>query len=149
LAHHLWALGVGPEILAGLCVERSPDMVAALLGVLKAGGAYVPLDPDFPPDRLAFMLEDSRVPVLLTQRSLLPRLPATGARVVCLDDLPDAPPAAAPACEASPGHLAYVIYTSGSTGKPKGVQISHAAVVNFLTSMRREPGLTERDVLVA
>src|SRR5437762_5884325 len=85
LAHYLQALGVGPNVLVGLCVERSLDMVVGLLGILKAGGAYIPLDPAFPSERLAFMLADAQAPVLLTQQQLLPHLPSHGAQVVCLD----------------------------------------------------------------
>ena len=123
-------------------------MMVGLLGVLKAGGAYLPLDPAFPADRLpAFMLEDAAVAVLVTQRRLLGQLPRTDERIVCLDaDWPaiareDAAPFDG---GVAPDDLAYVIYTSGSTGKPKGVQIPHRAVVNFLASMAREPGLTAR-----
>ena len=152
LAHRLKAMGVGPDVLVGLCVERSVEMIVAMLGILKAGGAYVPLDPAYPAEWLAFVLEDTRMPVLLTQSKLLPGLPQNQAEIICLD-APELLPASAkvnsPVGSAKPGNLAYVIYTSGSTGKPKGVQISHRAVVNFLTSMRREPGLSADDVLVA
>jgi amino acid adenylation domain-containing protein len=152
LAHHLQALGVGPDTLVGIYMERSVEMMVGLLGVLKAGGAYVPLDPAFPQERLAFMLADSQAPVLLTQQRLLAVLPESEARVLCLDtDWPaigreseDRPVSAV-----KPTDLAYVIYTSGSTGKPKGVQISHRAGVNFLNSMGRQPGLTQQDVLLA
>src|SRR5579859_3980443 len=85
LANYLQALGVGPDVLVGLCIERSLDMVVGLLGILKAGGAYVPLDPGYPPERLAFMLHDAQVPVLVTKQRLVSRLPTEGARVVCLD----------------------------------------------------------------
>jgi amino acid adenylation domain-containing protein len=152
LAHHLQQLGVGPEVLVGVCLEPSVELVVALLAVLKAGGAYVPLDPAFPPARLALMLADARPPVLLTQQALLERLPATDGQLVCLDrDWPAI--AAAPnqpvVSGVTPENLAYVIYTSGSTGRPKGVQIPHRAVVNFLTSMRQSPGLTATDVLLS
>jgi len=148
LAHHLQQHGVGPEVLVGLCVERSLDMVIGLLGILKAGGAYVPLDPTYPAERLAFMLADSQAAVLVAQRHLLPQLPAPAAKVVCLDA--DAAvlaqqSAANPASTGTSDQLAYVIYTSGSTGRPKGVQILHRAVVNFLLSMRERPGLTAQD----
>jgi amino acid adenylation domain-containing protein len=150
LARHLRALGVGPETRVGICVERSLEMVVGLLGILKAGGAYVPLDPEYPHERIALMLEDSEVAVLLTQSSLLEALPAHGAHVLCLDAEADGGfregeegPAARPL------NTAYVIYTSGSTGRPKGVEIPHRAVVNFLHSMRREPGLAGGDVLLA
>lgn len=151
LARYLRGLGVGPEVLVGIGVERSPEMVVGLLGILKAGGAYVPLDPAYPPDRLAFMLEDADVGVLLTQSHLCSAWPAGRTRRVCLDsDWPaieacghDAPPA-----EVGPHHLAYVIYTSGSTGKPKGVQVLHGGLVNFLVSMADCPGLGCDDVVL-
>jgi len=152
LAHYLRKLGIGPDALVGLCVERSLEMIVGLLGILKAGGAYVPLDPAYPPERLSFMLEDSEVEVLLTQNRLVASLPKVGGRVVCLDsgwqEIAEES-IENPETLASPKNLAYVIYTSGSTGKPKGVQISHRAVVNFLTSMSQKPGLTDRDRLLA
>lgn len=152
LAHHLRLLGVGPEVLVGLCVERSLDMVVGLLAILKAGGAYVPLDPSYPADRLAFMLEDSQLPVLLTQANLIPNLPAHKAQMVAIDadweTIAQQPPTNVRP-QVQPYHLAYIIYTSGSTGKPKGVQIPHRAVVNFLTTMRQAPGMTEKDTLLA
>ncbi|MBN8468384.1 non-ribosomal peptide synthase/polyketide synthase [Corallococcus exiguus] len=136
LARHLRVLGVGPEVRVGLFLERSPDMVVALLAVLKAGGAYVPFDIAYPEERLAFMLADSGVTLLLTQRSLQSRLPPHSARVACLDD--EAPPfqglsSEPPPPAAAPHHLAYVLYTSGSTGRPKGVLIEHRGVVNYLS----------------
>jgi amino acid adenylation domain-containing protein len=151
VAHHLRGLGVGPDVLVGLFVERSAEMVAGLLGILKAGGAYVPLDPEFPAGRLAFYVQDSAMPVLLTQRRLLERLPAHNARVVCLDDLGAISGCGTdnPGPAAGVDNLAYVIFTSGSTGKPKGVQIPHRALTNFLNAMRREPGPTAVDVLLA
>ncbi|MFN8517669.1 MAG: amino acid adenylation domain-containing protein, partial [Chloroflexia bacterium] len=151
LAHHLRAQGVGPEPLVGLCVERGTQMIVALLGILKAGGAYLPLDPALPRERLAFMLEDSRAALILTQRSLLERLPERQTPVVCFDSdwpviaqLPYTPPTAS----TTPESLMYVIYTSGSTGKPKGVQVVHRGMVNLIASMRREPGMTERDAML-
>ena len=152
LARHLRRLGVGPETLVGVAMERSLDILVSVLAVLKAGGAYVPLDPEYPQERLAYMLEDSRVPVLLTQERLLERLPASQAHVVAVDR--DAATIAAESAEpvdsgAAPENVAYVIYTSGSTGRPKGVQIPHSAVVNFLLSMARRPGLTSEDSLLA
>ena len=152
LARQLLKLGVGPDVLVGICVERSLEMVVGLLGILKAGGAYVPLDPAYPRERLSFMLEDAEVLVLLTQDRLLESLPESRARVVCLDtgwheiakeDTEN------PIGRSGPENLAYVIYTSGSTGKPKGVQIPHRAVVNFLASMSQKPGMTDRDRLLA
>ncbi len=152
LARHLRRLGVGPEDFVGVCTDRSPALPVALLAVLKAGGAYLPLDPDYPRERLAFLLADSAAPVLLTQQPLVEKLPEHSARTVLLDrdasrwqDLAGdpLPPIARPA------NLAYVIHTSGSTGQPKGVQVSHGALVNFLTTMARRPGLCRDDVLLA
>lgn len=152
LAHSLQTRGVKPETLVGICVERSLEMVIGLLGILKAGGAYVPLDPTYPQERLAFMLEDSGVPVLLTQQGLVKKLPTHTAQVICLDT--DWEPIAIapqdnPISGVTPDHLAYTIYTSGSTGKPKGVQIEHRALTNFLHSMQQQPGLTAQDVLLS
>ncbi|MEW5861365.1 MAG: amino acid adenylation domain-containing protein [Cyanobacteriota bacterium] len=148
LAHHLQKLGVKPEVLVGICVERSLDMVVGLLGILKAGGAYLPLDPAYPPERLAFMLEDAQVSVLLTQKRLLNTLPSHNAEVVCLDDWESLQIHRQNLVQ-NPSNLAYVIYTSGSTGRPKGVQISHACVVNFLVSMRQKLGITQPDIFLA
>ncbi len=152
LAHYLQTLGVKPEVLVGICVERSIEMVIGLLGILKVGGAYLPLDPAYPKARLAFMLEDAQVLVLLTQSSLKKKLPETKAQVVCLDV--EAETLSRLSYEnlisgVTPTNLAYVIYTSGSTGNPKGVQIGHSSLLNFLTSMQKQPGLTEADVLLA
>jgi amino acid adenylation domain-containing protein len=152
LAHHLVDLGVGPEVLVGICTTRSLEMVVGLLGILKAGGAYVPIDPAYPADRQEYMLASSDAPVLLTQEDLRESLPPGTAKIVCLDtDWPAIAgrPTDSAAVAADPEQLAYVIYTSGSTGKPKGVQISHRALVNFLTTMRQTPGLLAQDVLVA
>lgn len=152
LAHHLRQLGVGNESLVGLCMERSLEMVVGLLAILKAGGAYVPLDPTYPAERLAFMLEDSCAEVLLTQHHLAGKLPTSAAHVVCPDAdsafLTEQQEENLPA-SGTPEQLAYVIYTSGSTGRPKGVQITHRALVNFLTSMRQQPGLSAEDTLLA
>ncbi|MER6363213.1 amino acid adenylation domain-containing protein [Kitasatospora sp. NPDC001527] len=157
LARRLRRRGVGRDVLVGVCTERSVDLVVALLAVLKAGGAFVPLDPHFPPERIAFMLADSGLPVLLTQRAVAGRLPASGAEVICLDE-PDAEPAAGPAepgpaggpgAPVDPADLAYVIYTSGSTGRPKGVQVPHRALANFLRAMGERPGLRADDTLLA
>jgi amino acid adenylation domain-containing protein len=150
LAHHLQTLGVGPEVLVGLCVERSLEMVVGLLGILKAGGAYIPLDPNYPPERLAMMLTDAQPLVLLSQSHLLETWPNTATKIVTLDeDGVTDQPLTNPTITSKPDHLAYVIYTSGSTGRPKGVQIIHQALTNLLTSMQQRPGLTQQDVLVA
>ena len=151
LAAYLVDLGVGPGVPVGVCLERSIDLIVALMAVLRAGGAYVPLDPAFPPERLALMIADARMPLLLTDGGC--RLtPPPSCRLI---DLVDArarwmtmPPQPEPVA-AEPDELAYVIYTSGSTGRPKGVQISHRAVLNFLDSMRRTPGLRDDDRLLA
>ncbi|MEW5957722.1 MAG: amino acid adenylation domain-containing protein [Chloroflexota bacterium] len=135
LAHYLHRLGVGPEVLVGICIERSVEMIVGLLGILKAGGAYVPLDPTYPPERLAFMLQDAQVSVLLTQQKLVDALPPHQAQVIRLDsDWKLVAPAGElnPVCQTTPDNLAYVIYTSGSTGKPKGVMIPHRGLVNYL-----------------
>jgi amino acid adenylation domain-containing protein len=152
LAHTLQSLGVGPDVLVGICVERSLEMVVGLLGVLKAGGAYVPLDPSYPAERLAFMLEDARVPVLLTQERLAGSLSMCSAHVMCLDGAGQAwkdSPRLRPVSGAAAESLAYVLFTSGSTGRPKGVEIPHRALTNFVHSMHRRPGMTARDTLVA
>ncbi|HYH81260.1 MAG TPA: amino acid adenylation domain-containing protein [Longimicrobium sp.] len=152
LAHHLVRLGVGPEVRVGLCLERSLEMVVSLLAVLKAGGAYVPLDPGYPAERLAFMLADSDVSVLLTQESLRGLLPAReGTRIVSVDGLGadvETGSAANPEHRVTPQSLAYVIYTSGSTGRPKGVMNAHGAVVNRLCWMQAEYGIGGDDVVL-
>ncbi len=152
IAHYLQTLNVGPEVMVGICLERSLDLVTGLLGILKAGGSYLPLDPAYPQERLAYMIEDSQIPVLLTQQHLLEGLPECKADVVCLDtdwETITKQSEENPKTGVTAENLAYTLYTSGSTGKPKGVQIAHRAVVNFLNSMRQEPGLTEQDVLLA
>jgi amino acid adenylation domain-containing protein len=140
LAHHLGNLGVGPEVLVGICVERSLEMIVGLLGILKAGGAYLPLDPAYPPERLVFMLEDASVGVLLTQAPLVESLPKHQARIVCLDtdwEIIERQSEENPQCNFTPENLAYVIYTSGSTGKPKGVLVPHSGVSNLATALHR------------
>jgi amino acid adenylation domain-containing protein len=152
LAHHLKGLGVGPEVLVGICVDRSPRMVVGLLGIHKAGGGYVPIDPAYPVDRQAFMLESSQAPVVITEQHLRDSVPAGDAKLVCIDSEWDTiarQASSAPQTASNPRQLAYVIYTSGSTGKPKGVQIEHRALINFLTTMQQTPGLKPDDVLVA
>jgi amino acid adenylation domain-containing protein len=135
-------------VLVGICLNRSLEMVVAVLGVLKSGGAYVPIDPTYPADRVAFMLEDAAAKAFVTERSLVSMLPASSAHRVLIDEPFDTPPAPA-GPKASPRNLAYVRYTSGSTGLPKGVQIEHRSIVNFIESMRRTPGLVASDVLLS
>ncbi|MGQ0825940.1 MAG: non-ribosomal peptide synthetase [Actinomycetota bacterium] len=153
LARKLRALGVGPDTLVALCVERSLALPVGILGILKAGGAYVPLDPTFPRNRLAYMLSDSRAPVLVTQLGLVDDLPAHDAQTVFVD-APDAPDAdegdeAAPQVPGlTPEHLAYVLYTSGSTGRPKGVMIPHRAVTNLARSVIEESTADSTDVVL-
>jgi amino acid adenylation domain-containing protein len=135
LAAALRAAGVGPEVRVGLCLERSPEAIVAILGILKAGGAYVPLDPAYPAERLALLVADAAAPVLLTREALRARLPETGARVLLLEELLAAEsgaPYATPAGAMSADNLAYVMYTSGSTGRPKGVAVTHRNVVRLV-----------------
>ncbi|HEX7833373.1 MAG TPA: amino acid adenylation domain-containing protein, partial [Thermoanaerobaculia bacterium] len=147
IARRLRSLGVREETLVAILMDRSLDLLAALLGILKAGGAYVPLDPMYPVDRLEFMLEDSHAPVLVTQSSLASLL-RTSATIFEVDrDLEGDERNVASSVRDE--NLAYVIYTSGSTGKPKGVQIPHRALINFLDSMREAPGLSEHDTIFA
>ena len=152
LAHYLRRLGIRPDVLVGICVERSIELVIALLGVLKAGGAYVPLDPQYPAGRLSLMVEDSGLKTLVTQEAFEPKFSGYQGQLVCLDRQREAIWGESRENEsagAKADNLAYVIYTSGSTGKPKGVQISHRSLVNFLVSMRSSPGLTAKDTLLA
>jgi amino acid adenylation domain-containing protein len=133
LAETLRSLGAGPEVPVGICARRTPDLIAGMLGVLEAGAAYLPLDPGYPRERLAFMLEDSGAPVVLTDEASAASLPEAGARRVFLDREPEtrerSPRRAAPP---GPDNLAYLIYTSGSTGRPKGVAIPHRAAVHLM-----------------
>ena len=152
LAHHLRGLGVVSESTVGICLERSPEMIVALLAVMKAGGAYVPLDPAFPPERLALMANDAELVLLITQTKLLNIVPSSAGRTLCLDESLEeiaAGSAEAPPRVGTPDNLAYILYTSGSTGQPKGVEVSHRALVNFLHSMRSTPGIASNDVLLA
>ena len=145
LAHYLKRRRVGPEILVAVCAERSIEMVIGLLAVLKAGGAYVPLDPTYPADRLAFMLKDSGVTVLLTQRGLMPDLPETTAEVIWLDNIAGSENTDNLAPSVDPHNLAYVIYTSGSSGQPKGVEIEHSGLLNLIHWHQRTYGVSEND----
>jgi amino acid adenylation domain-containing protein len=150
LADRLRSLGIRPELPVGICVERSPDLVLGALAVWKAGGAYVPLDPAYPSEHLGVVIEDTAMPVLLTQRHLLERLPGTRCHIVLLEDPEQGASrggAAVPAPQAPSGSLlerAYVVYTSGSTGRPKGVEVSHGALLNLvawhLETFRIQPG---------
>ncbi|MFP3938811.1 MAG: amino acid adenylation domain-containing protein [Thermoanaerobaculia bacterium] len=161
LAERLRRLGVGPEVLVGVFLRRSPRMVETLLGVARAGGAYLPLDPSHPRERIAFMLEDAGAPLVVTERALADRLDAVddgGARRLVLDDATavealsrgEDPEGKGALDEAArPEDLAYVLYTSGSTGRPKGVQIPHRALVRFLAAMAERPGLGPEDSLAA
>jgi len=153
LAAHLHSLGAKRGALVGLCVERSVEMMISLLAILKSGAAYVPMDPAFPAERLAAMIEDAAMPIIITQSSLAAGLPRHSAQVVLIDKplaaLPSVNGTNGSSTEAGAEDLAYVIFTSGSTGRPKGVQVSHRAVVNFLQSMQREPGMVENDILLS
>ena len=149
VARYLIRLGAGPETLVGICMERSLEMIVGILGILKAGAAYTPQDPSLPQDRLAFMWQDTRVSVLLSQKRLTETLPPFAGKVVCLDrdweqisKESDADFESGAIAE----NLAYVIYTSGSTGRPKGVQIPHSNVVNVITYVRKALGFSERDI---
>jgi amino acid adenylation domain-containing protein/non-ribosomal peptide synthase protein (TIGR01720 family) len=136
LAHHLRALGVGPDVLVGVSLERSVDLIVTLIAILKAGGAYVPLDSSYPRERLAFMIEDTALRFVVSASRFVPDLPSgAGCTVVCLDLEQDAI-AAAPSTNlpavSTGAHLAYVIYTSGSTGRPKGVEVTHRGVLRLV-----------------
>ncbi|TSD75999.1 non-ribosomal peptide synthetase [Pseudomonas sp. KBS0710] len=150
LAHYLRDKGVGPDVCVAIAAERSPQLLIGLLAIIKAGGAYVPLDPDYPADRLAYMLKDSGVHLLLTQTALLELLPATeGVCVIAMDSLHlDSWPTQAPGLHLNGDNLAYVIYTSGSTGQPKGVGNTHAALAERLQWMQATYQLNDTDVLM-
>ncbi|MEO5371417.1 MAG: amino acid adenylation domain-containing protein [Magnetococcus sp. DMHC-1] len=150
LAHRLLAMGIAPGNIVGVCLERSPEMVIALYAILKAGGAYLPLDPEYPADRLQFMLEDAKVPVLLTQSHLLPLVRSLDCttHTLTLDDQPGlftSPDMHNPTSAVTPDHAAYVIYTSGSTGRPKGVINHHRGICNRLLWMQDAFHLTDAD----
>ena len=150
LARELTRHGIKPDTLVGLCLDRTPELVTAILAILKAGGAYLPIDLSYPAERLAFMLEDAQAPVLVTQRSLAERIPVTAAKILYVDELPvglvqsedevNLPPSA------GPDHLAYIIYTSGTTGMPKGSLIPHRNVVRLLSATEPWYGFNEHDV---
>ncbi|MEG4044872.1 amino acid adenylation domain-containing protein [Microcoleus sp. Pol17_C1] len=140
IAHYLQQLGIKPEVIVGICVDRSLEAIAGILGILKAGGAYLPLDPAMPKERLALMLQNAQTPVLLTQQHLITILPETKAYIVCLDkDIPSFSPTTF--VSASPENLAYIIYTSGSTGTPKGVAIEHGQLLNYLHGIQEKLNL--------
>ncbi|HLG63736.1 MAG TPA: amino acid adenylation domain-containing protein [Ktedonosporobacter sp.] len=148
VAHYLRSLGVAPEVPVGLCLERSIEQMVAVLGILKAGGAYLPLDPSYPAERLEWMLADAQAPILLTQSSLLPRLPSHDCTVVCLDTSQDVLSEMAttnPPLLATEANMAYIIYTSGSTGQPKGVMIAHRSVVNHSQAIARQYHIESSD----
>ena len=152
LAHYLRKQGVGPGTLVGLCINRSLNMLMGLLAILKAGGTYVPLDPSYPAERLAYMLQDSKLPLLVTGGNLSAFVPDIPVKIVDLDALCEQisdETSENPENDVSQDNAAYVIYTSGSTGKPKGVRISHRALVNFIISMQKEPGLTQEDNILS
>ena len=150
LAHYLRDKGVGPDVPVAIALERSPQLLVGLLAIIKAGGAYVPLDPEYPAERLAYMLADSGVELLLTHSSLLDSLPtATGVSAIAMDLLNlDSWPSHAPGLHLEGDNLAYVIYTSGSTGQPKGVGITHGALAERLQWMQATYGLQADDVLM-
>jgi len=157
LAHYLRSLGVRPDTLVAVCVDRSLEMIVGLLAVMKAGGAYVPLDPAYPAERLRYMVEDSGPKVLLTQGHLRELMRGVKRELAVIDlgdtgveweEWPETNLEKA-GVGLTAEHLAYVIYTSGSTGTPKGVMVAHRGVTNFLCSMRREPGIETDDVLLA
>jgi amino acid adenylation domain-containing protein/non-ribosomal peptide synthase protein (TIGR01720 family) len=150
VAHALRELGVGPDVLVGICIDRSLELVIGLLGILKAGGAYLPIDLAYPSERLAFMLKDAQAPVLLTQSKLLADVPVDSATVLCLDDA-DASAfrshsTSNPAGNVTPRSLAYVIYTSGTTGQPKGSLIAHGNVTRLFSSTEPWFDFNEADV---
>ena len=155
LAHYLQKLGVGPEMLVGLCLERSIDMIVGLLAILKAGGAYVPLDPNYPKDRLDFMLQDSNTSVILTHKPLASMLPAANARIIFLDEedwraiTPGLADRANLTAQISPNQAAYVIYTSGSTGTPKGTLVTHYNVVRLFQATEAWFGFNSSDIVDA
>lgn len=148
IADHLQKLGVKPETLVGICVERSLLMVIGLLGILKAGGAYVPIDPGYPHERLSYMIKDSQMSILLTQTHLVKILPQNQAEIICLDEFIFTEELRNLNSGVTSNNLIYVIYTSGSTGKPKGVMNTHKGVCNRLLWMQETYQLTYNDVVL-
>ncbi|MEQ8464529.1 non-ribosomal peptide synthase/polyketide synthase [Coleofasciculus sp. E1-EBD-02] len=151
LAHYLRSLGVVPDTLVGLCVERSLEMIVGILGILKAGGAYIPLDPAYPKERFTYILEDTQLSLLLTQETLLIQLPDLDGKVICLDrdgSVISEQITTNPITAVQPHNLSYIIYTSGSTGTPKGVMIEHRSLVNFILTASQEYGFTSKDKLL-
>ncbi|AVZ31266.1 non-ribosomal peptide synthetase [Nodularia spumigena] len=134
LSHYLQHLGVKPETLVGICVERSLELIISILAVLKAGGAYVPLDPAYPQERLNFILQDAQLPIILTQQHFITKLLPTSAKIICTDIDIHSQPSDNPSSSVKSDNLAYVIYTSGSTGKPKGVMVAHRGLCNLATA---------------
>ena len=152
LAHHLRALGAGPESVVAVCLRRGLDLPVALLGILKSGAAYLPLDPDHPADRREYMLANSRAAVVVTERSLVSTVSTVAgqvAHVVPLDDGLPGEPVDDPVPLAGPDHPAYIIYTSGSTGRPKGVHVVHRGLANQLDALAERPGFGEHDRMLA
>ncbi|MEH2266221.1 amino acid adenylation domain-containing protein [Nostoc sp.] len=148
LAHYLQSLGVKAETLVGICVERSLETIVGLLGILKAGGAYVPLDPAYPKERLADILEDTQLGILLTQERFQDKLPDYGGKTICLDKdwaIIAQQNTSNPICDVQLDRLAYIIYTSGSTGKPKGVMIEQRSLINFVITATNEYGINPDD----
>jgi amino acid adenylation domain-containing protein len=151
VARILQGRGIRPGVIVGVCLSRTVDLPVGLLGILKAGGAYVPLEAELPSSRLSYILEDAGPLIVLTERSLLDRLPPTSAHVMCLDDPTEWEDENEQNVDRTlhPTDLAYILYTSGTTGRPKGVAVIHAALVNFLTAMSQAPGMTSTDTLLA
>ena len=152
VARHLQKLGVQKETLVGICIESSLDMLVGLLGIMKSGGTYIPIDPAYPSKRISYMLEDSGASVVLTQEFLIEKLPDYQGIRICVDrdrNEIENQPTDNLNYQIFPDNLAYVIYTSGSTGNPKGVAIPHGALVNFLWSMQKQPGMKKQDILLS
>ncbi|MDD1420878.1 amino acid adenylation domain-containing protein [Dolichospermum sp. ST_sed1] len=148
IAHYLQSLGVKPETLVGICVDRSLEMIAGLLGILKAGGAYVPIDPAYPQERITEMISDTQLSILLTQNRFQEKLTGYTSKTICLDtDWAEiaSQSTANPVSDVQLNNLAYIIYTSGSTGKPKGVMIEHRSLLNFVTTAINEYGINAQD----